>query len=300
MDFVIQAPMTLLEALHHCFPQSSRRTLQHWIRGGRFYIDSKRALFDSQPLRSGQVVHSSDVFCKKKIANIAILHEDRHFLIIDKPNGLLSVPLDDSVSKNHALGILRDHYQTHQIFAVHRLDREASGILLFARGIEAQKKFDILFEQHDVEREYFAILEGRLAADRGTWKSYLKELPTLNVETVHNINEGKEAITHFKVLRRSAKYSYLSITLETGRKHQIRVHCKDAACPIVGDSRYGFGDNPIRRLCLHAGRLSFQHPFTGQIKTFTSPIPSVFKKLGVAQDFLAKNTNEVRDRSIIK
>ena len=235
----------------------------------------------------GQILQSVDAFSTKKAANIKIIYEDRYLIAVDKPVGLLSVPLDIPSSKRHALGILRDFYQTDQILAIHRIDRETSGILVFARGFGSQKKFDLLFEQHDMQREYFAILEGRLSQDRGTWECILKELPSYDVVIAHNPDEGKQAITHFEVIRRSAKYTYVRLMLETGRKHQIRVHCKQAGCPVLGDERYGATEDPIKRLCLHSRSISFIHPFTKQKLSFTSPLPFSFKKLGASDSLLA-------------
>jgi 23S rRNA pseudouridine1911/1915/1917 synthase len=285
MDFIISDRMSILDALRQLFPHSSRRTIQHWIKGNRFSLDGQPIERDTFMAEKGQTLQSVDAFRTKKAANINIIYEDRYFIAVDKPVGLLSVPLDAPTSKRHALGILREYYQTDQILAIHRIDRETSGILLFARGFGSQKKFDLLFEQHDLQREYFAVLEGRLPEDRGTWECSLKELPSYDVVIAHNPEEGKQAITHFEVLRRSAKYSYVRLMLETGRKHQIRVHCKRAGCPVLGDQRYGANEDPIHRLCLHSRSISFIHPFTKQKLSFTSPLPFSFKKLG-ATDLL--------------
>jgi 23S rRNA pseudouridine1911/1915/1917 synthase len=286
MNFSIPARMSVLDALRQMFPQSSRRTIQHWIKGRRFSIDGKCIERDNMMLEQGQMLESVDAFSPKKAANIRIIYEDRYLIAVDKPVGLLSVPLDAPTSKRHAMGILRDFYQTDQILAIHRIDRETSGILLFARGYDSQKKFDLLFEQHDLEREYFAILEGHLPQDRGTWECTLKELPSYDVVIAHNPQEGKQAITHFDVLRRSAKYSYVRLMLETGRKHQIRVHCKNAGCPILGDERYGATEDPIDRVCLHSRSIALIHPFTKQPLRFTSPLPFTFKKLGATDSLL--------------
>lgn len=285
MDFLIPDRMSILDALRQLFPHSSRRTIQHWIKGKRFALDGHPIERDTAIAEKGQMLQSIDTFRTKKAANIKILYEDRYFIATDKPVGLLSVPLDAPSSKRDALGILREFYQTDQILAVHRIDRETSGILLFARGFGSQKKFDLLFEQHDLQREYFAILEGHLPQDRGTWDCTLKELPNFDVVIAHNPEEGKQAITHFEVLRQSAKYSYVRLMLETGRKHQIRVHCKQAGCPVLGDQRYGAVEDPIHRLCLHSRSIAFVHPFTQQKLSFISPLPFSFKKLG-ATDLL--------------
>jgi tRNA pseudouridine32 synthase/23S rRNA pseudouridine746 synthase/23S rRNA pseudouridine1911/1915/1917 synthase len=269
--------MSALEALRAIYPDSSRRTLQQWLKNGRFTLDGKPLRRPDMSLAAGQTIAAQETFKVPKVPGLKILYEDRYMIVIDKPVGLLSVPLDSASSKRHALGLLRKHYQTDQIYAVHRIDRETSGILLFARGKEAEEKFDGLFERHDIMREYFAIVEGRVRDNEGTWKSHLLELPSLHVI---DSPEGKEAITHYKVIRRSAKYTYLKLRLETGRKHQIRVQCQMAGHPVLGDERYGSTESPLKRLCLHACTLGFKHPFTQKVVSFTSPLPRLFQALG--------------------
>jgi 23S rRNA pseudouridine1911/1915/1917 synthase len=269
--------MSAIDALKKMYPDSSRRTLQNWLKNGRFQLNSKRLEKENTPVLAGDVISSIETFQKPKVPRLKILYEDRYFIVIDKPVGLLSVPLDGGSVKKDALTLLREHYKTDQIFAVHRIDRETSGILMFARGKESEEKFDKLFENHDITREYFAIVEGRLEQEQGTWQSNLVEL-----ESFHVIEspEGKTATTHFSVIRRSQKYTYLKLRLETGRKHQIRVHCQMAGHPIVGDERYGSVESPMKRLCLHACTLGFIHPFTQKRVKFSSPLPAVFEVLG--------------------
>ncbi len=277
MEYVVPTEMSAQEALRQIFPDSSRRTLQTWLKNGRFRLDGKPLLQENIQLAKGQTLSVKDTFKAPKVPGLKILYEDRHLIVIDKPVGLLSVPLDEGPQRKHALGLLREHSGTDQIFAVHRIDRETSGILLFARGKESEEKFDVLFEKHDILREYYAIVEGRLKENRGSWKSKLLELPSLHVV---ESDSGKEAITHYSVIRRSPKYTYLKLRLETGRKHQIRVHCQMAGHPIVGDERYGSMENPLKRLCLHACTLGFIHPFTRKEVKFSSPLPPVFQVLG--------------------
>lgn len=269
--------MTALDVLRKLYPDSSRRTLQQWLRNGRLYFKGAPLRREDAPLETGDVLEVKDTFKAPKVPGLTVLYEDRYFIVIDKPTGLLSVPLDDGGGSRHALGLLRTSFDTDQIFAVHRIDRETSGILLFARGTESEERFDALFESHDILREYYAIVEGNVMEDEGTWTCKLTELPSYNVIPSE---EGKDSTTHFQVIRRSKKYTYLKLRLETGRKHQIRVHCQMAGHPVVGDSRYGSVENPLRRLCLHACTLGFIHPFTKREVSFTSPLPRAFEVLG--------------------
>jgi tRNA pseudouridine32 synthase/23S rRNA pseudouridine746 synthase/23S rRNA pseudouridine1911/1915/1917 synthase len=267
--------MKALEALRKLYPDSSRRTLQNWLKVGRFSVDGKPILRENEEFQAGQVVSSKESCKPQLVPGLKVLWEDRYLVAIDKPMGLLSVPLDEGHTK-HALGMLKDHYQTDQIYAVHRIDRETSGCLLFARGKDAEGRLKDLFERHDLKRIYFAIVEGRMQKKEGTWESRLLELESLQVV---ESDEGRNAITHFTVLKHSPKYTYLKLTLETGRKHQIRVHCSSAGHPVLGDARYGSSEDPIRRMCLHARHLELIHPFTGKLLKIESPLPAAFKKL---------------------
>ncbi len=277
MEYKAPLDTTVSEALRTLYPDSSRRTLQTWLQRGRFTVDGKIVRKENDPLVKGQVLQCRDTFKAPKVPGLTILYEDRYCLVIDKPKGLLSVPLDEGKKKRHALGLLRQYLETDQIFAVHRIDRETSGTLLFARGKDSETRFKDLFERHDMKREYFAIVEGRIKEDSGTWKDRLLELPTFHVV---ESPEGKDAITHYSVIRRSGKYTYIKLQLETGRKHQIRVQCQLRGHPVLGDKRYGAIDDPIRRLCLHACSLEFRHPFTKKVVSFSSKLPSAFAKLG--------------------
>ncbi|HSX14043.1 MAG TPA: RluA family pseudouridine synthase [Chlamydiales bacterium] len=278
MEFKTDSATPLLEALRKLYPDSSRRTLQNWLKSGRFSLNGKVLQKENTTLVAGDVLSSQETFRRPRVPGVPILHEDRYIIAIDKPEGLLSTPLDEEGSnKKHALGILREYYETDQIFAVHRIDRETSGVLLFARGKQSAERLGEMFEAHDLQRRYSAIIEGNLKEDSGTWECPLLELPNLNV--VESI-DGKLAITHFEVYRRSAKYTYINLTLETGKKHQIRAHCKRAGHPVVGDKRYGSKEDPLGRLCLHARSIEFVHPFTKKMLYIESPLHKSFQVLG--------------------
>lgn len=270
--------MSAIEALRQLYPDSSRRTLQTWLKTGRFSVDGTIIKREDLLLQAGQILNSQKTFRPPKVPGLKILYEDRYLIAIDKPIGLLSVPLDEGEEiKRHALGLLKEHFRTNGIFPVHRIDRDVSGVVVFARGKESENRMKDLFEKHDLRRQYFAIVEGRVKEEEGTWSCKLTELPNYDVVPSQ---EGRESITHFRVLRRSPKYTYLQLVLETGRKHQIRVHCQIAGHPVLGDQRYGSVENPIRRLCLHAALLEFVHPFTQKKISLSSPIPQSFVKLG--------------------
>lgn len=273
MKHIIPENQTLLEALQHYFPDSSNRTLKNWISFGRVEVDGIPQKANTQ-LAKGQVLTLKQ---KETQGPFPILFQDRSLVVIHKPAGLLSVP-DDGGSIN-ALDLLKVYLRQSTIYAVHRLDMETSGVLLFAKGKKAEEKFDEMFEKHELKREYAAIVEGRMSQDKGTWESYLKERENYDM-FVTSPEEGKRAVTHFEVLRRSPTFSYVRFHLETGKKHQIRVQSADAGYPVAGDFRYGALGNPIKRVCLHAYLLEFIHPFTGKPMRFTAPLPKGFQTLG--------------------
>lgn len=277
MRYVVPSEMKALDALRQIFPDSSRRTLQSWIEAKRFTVDGKLLYREDTLLKEGQVVMAQTSCKRPVIPGIPVLFEDRYLIAIDKPYGLLSVPLDGERAGRHALGLLRRYLETDQIYAVHRIDRETSGVLIFAKGKQSEEKMKDLFEAHDLKRQYFAIVEGSVKEDKGSWNAPLKELPSYHVIEAE---DGKEATTYYEVQRRSNKYSYLHLQLETGRKHQIRVHCRIAGHPVVGDERYGSTEDPLGRLCLHSCYLEFTHPFTKKKISIASPLPHKFKILG--------------------
>src|SRR3990167_5416214 len=211
MQITIKDPTKVLTALQSLYPDSSRRTLQSWLKAGRFTVDGKSIKHENELLSPGSVLSSKEIFKPQLIPGLHVLYEDRYLVAIDKPEGLLSVALDHDKETTHLLGLLRNYYQTDQIFAVHRIDRDTSGCIIFAKGKESETKMKTLFEKHDLHREYIAIVEGRMRLKKGTWKSHLLELE--NYDVVES-DLGKEAITHFSVLRHSPKYTYLKLQLD--------------------------------------------------------------------------------------
>ncbi|MGE3953834.1 MAG: RluA family pseudouridine synthase [Parachlamydiales bacterium] len=266
---------SLIDHLATLYPDSSRRTLKNWLAGGRVRVNGQVERKATLPIEGEEVTlgrYEVRPFC-----GIHILYEDPHLIAISKPAGLLSFPLDTPGSR-HALGLLRHHLEEPKIQPVHRLDRETSGVMVFARSERGHEGLDALFEGRNLEREYIAVVEGHLAEDKGTWESLLLERADLSVAS-HP--KGKRAVTHFEVIGRTPKLSHLRLKLETGRKHQIRVHCSEAGHPVVGDKRYGGSFDPIERLALHAHTLAFNHPVTGKPLHFTAKLPTSFQRVGL-------------------
>lgn len=277
MKYTVLFDLPLLEALQQISPQSSKNTLRSWIKEGRVLVDEVTVKNPSIILSKDQQV---SVEQRKKIIRhgIPILYEDQDFVIIDKPKGLLSVAT--AFEKGETLhAILKAHYHPRKVFVVHRLDQDTSGVMVFALNQAAHDKLKGLFEMHAIERSYTAIVEGQLSIPSGTWQSYQYEDSQYMVHETEDKTQGRLAITHFKKIASSKRYTCLQLQLETGRKNQIRVHCQSAGHSVVGDKKYGAQSNPLKRLCLHAHLLAFQHPFTKKNLRFESPIPEEFYQL---------------------
>ncbi len=285
MQHVNLETQNILDLLQSLSPDSSKTTLRSWIKDGRVTIDGEIAKNASIVVQKGQKV---ELGARPRfiVGGIKIYYEDRAFIAIEKPAGLLSVATNFEKGKTaHAL--LKDHYRPGRVFVVHRIDQDTSGVMVFAFTEEARDAFKDKFEKHDIERIYIAIVEGQMTESKGTWQSLLYEDDNYKVHSTTDPTKGQIAITHFQVLATSHRYTALQLKLETGRKNQIRVHCQNAGHPIVGDKKYGAVTNPIKRLALHACHLALKHPITKQPLQFTSPIPEEFNKL-ISFDYAPK------------
>ncbi len=211
-----------------------------------------------------------------------ILHEDQDIIVVEKVSGLLTMGSDSERTKTAYQHVT--HYvkkgnprSRNRVFIVHRLDKDTSGVLVFAKT-EAAKVF-LQTEWQSFSKKYIAVVEGTLAEKEGIIESYLTENSIHRVFSVQNPNKGKYAKTGYKVLRESKYYSILEINLFTGRKNQIRVHFSEHGNPVAGDKVYGIKGKGVKRLALHSASLTIQHPFTKREMTFETNIPGFFKQL---------------------
>lgn len=210
-----------------------------------------------------------------------IIYEDKELLVVNKPSGLLTIATDKNESKtlyHQAREYVKKQNPRNKIFIVHRLDKDTSGLVIFAKNEKLKLAWQKDWEKYAVGREYIAIVEGKLTPKEGTIKSYLKETKTFYVYSSHD-KKGKLAITNYAVLASNKDYSLVKINILTGRKNQIRVHMNDVGHPIVGDKKYGSTKKNYRELFLHANRLEIIHPFTNKKMIFETPMPSRFKKV---------------------
>lgn len=272
MKYIVERNMTLLETLSLLSPQSSKNTLRHWIKAGRVQVNQVPAKNANEAVEEGQLVTVSQ---KKKVIDqgIEILYEDSDLVFINKPARLLSVSTAFEKSTT-AHSLLKAHYHPRRVFVVHRLDQDTSGVMVFAFNQATLDGLKELFAKHNIQRCYTAIVEGHLEKSSGTWESLLVEDSNYVVHETEDEEEGRTAITHYRTINRNKRYTQLELTLETGRKNQIRVHCQAAGHPIVGDKKYGYNGTFNKRLCLHAHLLVLKHPITKKLIKVESPLPT--------------------------
>ncbi|MBI5094983.1 MAG: RluA family pseudouridine synthase [Candidatus Hydrogenedentes bacterium] len=215
-------------------------------------------------------------------AGLEIAHEDSAVLLVNKPAGLLTVSTDSE--QDETLHRYLDDYirvtepkGEGRVYLVHRLDRETSGLIVFAKNAIARRELKENWKQ--TEKKYLAVVDGVVVQTTGTIRSYLEEDRALKVFSGPRTDTSKLAVTHFKVLQTTRRYTLLELTLETGRKNQIRVHCADIGHPVVGDAKYGGPSSPAKRLALHSHVFEFVHPVTRRRMRFESPLPEALKKL---------------------
>lgn len=267
----------LLEILQEMAPDSSKNTLRSWLQAGRITVDSQRKTHANIEILPGQEVSIGPKVSFLR-GSIRILHEDNEIVVLEKPEGLLSVATDfEKRATVHA--ILKHRFHHRRVYPVHRLDRETSGVMIFAYTEKAKDVLKTQFEQHLVDKTYFAFVEGEMKLGKGTWESYLEEDDFYYVKSTHDLHKGKMATTHYEVLKTGKNRSFLRLKPQTGRKNQLRVHCSEAGYPMIGDKKYRALTNPLKRVCLHAQKISFVHPITQRKMIFTSPLPEVFNKL---------------------
>jgi 23S rRNA pseudouridine1911/1915/1917 synthase len=267
---------TLLDLLQQRFPDSSKTTLRRMLQDDRVRVnggperDARREVRDSDQIDIAGRSERID-------PRVRILFEDADLIVIDKAEGLLSVPSPDMLYETAETFLTT--YHRAPVHHVHRLDRDTSGVLVFAKNTFIRERLQKLFAAHDIERVYVAIVHGKLREPSGTFRSFLAEDDQLRVRTVADASKGKEAITHYRTTASGRRYSILELTLETGRRNQIRVHLAEAGHPVVGDTMYGKArEDAFGRLALHAKSLGFVHPRTGEKVKFTADPPRAFRE----------------------
>ena len=212
---------------------------------------------------------------------VKIVYEDKWLIVVEKNIGILSMAAGHS--SLNVKSVLDDYFKKSRqkctAHVVHRLDRDTSGLMVYAKDLDTEQILEHNWHQLVYDRRYVAVVSGEMEQDEGTIQSWLKDNKAYITYSSPVDNGGKLAITHFHVLDRTTEHSLVEYKLETGRKNQIRVHSADMGHPVCGDVKYGNGDDPVNRLCLHAWLLCFTHPVTGEPMEFETPVPTVFRQL---------------------
>lgn len=263
--------------------KESRNKIKATLQGRGIKVNGKVVTQFDLALKPGDKVsisrHKSSNTFKSQYAKV--VYEDRWIVVVEKNIGILSMAAGHS-SLN--LKTLLDDYfhksrQKCRAHVVHRLDRDTSGLMIYAKDIDTEQILEHNWHQIVYDRRYVAVVSGEMENDNGTIANWLKDNKAYITYSSPVDNGGKYAVTHYHVLNRTTEHSLVEYRLETGRKNQIRVHSADMGHPVCGDVKYGNGDDPIHRLCLHAYMLCFTHPVTGERMEFATPIPTSFRSL---------------------
>lgn len=279
----VSEPDELLPFLLAKLP-GGRNHIKAILTRGQVSVGGRATTKHNHPVRPGQEVTVSwtKTFEQEILRGVTILYEDQDLLVVDKVAGLLSVASENEKSETaYAMltAYVRRENPKNRIFVVHRLDRDTSGVMLYAKSEQVQESLQNAWDEAVEARTYAALVEGAVRKPEGTITSWLKESKTLKMYSSPYPNDGQKAVTHYKVLKQNREFSLLELELETGRKNQIRVHMEDMGHPIVGDKKYGSRMNPIGRLGLHAHAIAFHHPVSGSLLRFESKIPKSFLRL---------------------
>lgn len=281
--YTVTQPDTLLPFLLARVKGKSRNNVKSLLSRRLVAVDGVPLSRFDAPLLPGQQVSILPASAPKADAlPFPILYEDEHLIVVNKPAKLLSVANDKEKTRT-AYHLVTDYVKARRvddrIFVLHRLDRDTSGVLMFARDAETKELFQARWNEIVTRRGYLAVVEGVPKPAQDTIRSFLVETDTHLSFSGAPGKGAKEAVTSYQIVKAGSGYALLDISIETGRKNQIRVHMKEKGCPVAGDKQYGSRTNPIGRLCLHANELSFTHPTTGEQITFKAKMPRDFNRV---------------------
>lgn len=276
-------PIPLLEFLRSNQPQLSRTAVKALLKYDQIRLEGTVTNQFDIPVAPGQTISINFSRPWQTLSNprLRIVYEDDDIIVVNKGYGLLSVGTDNK-KEGTAYSILRDYLKrlnpANKLFIVHRLDQHTSGLMLFAKNIKAKEAMQHNWNNMVLDRRYAAIVEGCPEPAEGVRRSRLLENAQHLMYSTDD-PKGLEAVTRYKVLKSRNGYSLVDVSLDTGRKNQIRVHMHDMGTPIAGDRRYGAKTSPIHRLALHARTLRFVHPMTHKDMNFSIPLPASFNSL---------------------
>lgn len=274
--YIVKENEILIEFLKKMFSNLSKNSVKSLLHNEKVFVNGNMTTKYNYELNIGDVVEIREKVAK----NIDIIYEDKDIIVINKPSGLLTVATEKEKNKTAyhlVMEYLKKKNKNNRIFIIHRLDKDTSGIIMFAKNERAKHLYQDNWNDIVKKRCYYAVIDGKMENKEGTIKSYLKE----NGNMVYSVKDrsGKLAITEYKVLKERKNISLLDINLKTGRKNQIRVHMKENKTPILGDLKYGEKSKLINRLALHANKLELINPVTKKLLTFEINMPNEFKML---------------------
>ena len=274
--YIVKENEILIEFLKKSLRNLSKNNIKSLLHNEKVFINGNMTTKYNYELNVGDVVEIREKIAK----NIDIIYEDKDIIVINKPSGLLTVATEKEKNKTAyhlVMEYLKKKNKNNRIFIIHRLDKDTSGIIMFAKNERAKHLYQDNWNDIVKKRCYYAVIDGKMENKEGTIKSYLKE----NGNMVYSVKDrsGKIAITEYKVLKERKNISLLDINLKTGRKNQIRVHMKENKTPILGDLKYGEKSKLINRLALHAYKLELINPVTKKLLTFEINMPNEFKML---------------------
>ena len=288
--YVVEEEMELLDALAKVHPESSMRTLRHMLTQKRVTVDNVMKQQARLVVKEGASIETHPKPQQEIKKMQGIIHEDREIIVVSKPAGVLTVATD-KMERDTLHSRVLNHLQRSDAAAwgyiVHRLDKDTSGIIIFAKSEESKKHLQDQFSERKVMRWYTAIVEGEPEEDKGSAIHWLIEDKNLRVWVVEDgVKGSKEAVTHWFVLERNGLTSKIELDIETGRRHQIRVQMAELGHPLVGDPKHGAQFDP-GRLLLHATSLEFTHP-NGRTMTLMSAIPPEFNRASKLEEEVGK------------
>ena len=292
-SFRVEAASELMTFLLSKLGGMTRTSVKQLLSQRRVTVNAGIQTRHDTPLKPGDIVQINQGRGNVELRHpkLRVIYEDDALIVVEKKNGLLTVPYNPKSSETTAYSILKDYVRKQSnrntIHVVHRLDRETSGALVFAKSAELQEYMRTYWRQLVTKRSYMAMVEGHLQQSQGTITTWFTEdSKTGMVYSSPKDNGGQKAVTHFKLIKtavlgegdQALPISLVELNLETGRTNQIRVHMQSMGHPVLGDRKYGHGNefSPIDRLCLHAQTLEFIHPMTEKKVRFEAPLPKAF------------------------
>ena len=284
-ELKVEKESELLDFLIEKQVRKSRSAIKSLLVHKQIKVNGKLVTQFNRELKAGDkvsVMKFDQSKKEKRLKGLKIVFEDDDLIIIDKEAGFLTVSTDKEKLRT-VYGILNEYVKKNgknrRVFVLHRLDREVSGFLIFAKSTEIQDIFQKNWDKLVKEYTYTAVIDGKPEKEEGTIESWLTENKNFVMQSSSFDNGGLKSITHYKTVKSTERYTLLDFDLETRRKNQIRVQMQSIGHPIVGDKKYGAKNNPIKRIALHVRELALKHPMTNELLEFKSPIPKAIKQL---------------------